>query len=705
MFRKNSLFNYIFILSILTITAFPGCSSVEGKREYPCCRLAAEPVIDGILENDPAWEIIPFETGFVTPFINNLNMNYPAQKKSSFKMGFTQENLYAAFECREPWIIHLGRQRKTDGNVMSQDGIELYLQPAGAEGYFRFVMNANGTCWSGYGPAGQEIPADGWEAKAHIGEKVYSIEVRIPFSLLKNTPSDKDIWAGNIERKVITIVCPEDWSTGWAPVNTDFKEPESFGRFVFKDMKLTKTDAIGIEKQLAAVSEGINRKKEEAEKRNRQNNEKKIKQYEKKVKSSSLGFTGITKTPADIITPPNVPEGEVWRYGLGFPFQISPTEAGLFVNIRMEGSGNIDFEIGSDLILFDDMDKITTDRAIALSRYERIKDKGKGSLIVRKGPVLGGFVPLGARLADGSPHPHAGTGFGSCWAISHKMDENGKYYYLDFVERYAELFQFAYDGKDFRITKKEKLTGHQFVPGRDILGHFVTNAIPDGKGLLDVFTARDGDKIITGVGRWEYGKSGWKPVSFIQVTPDEQIWSEPSLIRQADGSLLFSARSSDRTVPVIAFDMAVWKSADNGETWNQVIYEKNIRSRSPVSINCTVDGTPFIAANIPAMRREREVLGIWPLNDSSTGFECMFTGRDAKTGFGPAPSGSWWRIDHPNSAIIRLADGKWHSVLSYRIVDNGEVEGTAEPAPQTGCYVEEVFSAGKPVTYWNFEEK
>ena len=70
------------------------------------------------------------------------------------------------------------------------------------------------------------------------------------------------------------------------------------------------------------------------------------------------------------------------------------------------------------------------------------------------------------------------------------------------------------------------------------------------------------------------------------------------------------------------------------------------------------------------------------------------TARNAPSDLGLAPSGSWWRIDHPNSAVLRLADGAWHGVLAFRIVDNGEVEGDAHPAPQTGCYVEEVFPKG-----------
>ena len=68
----------------------------------------------------------------------------------------------------------------------------------------------------------------------------------------------------------------------------------------------------------------------------------------------------------------------------------------------------------------------------------------------------------------------------------------------------------------------------------------------------------------------------------------------------------------------------------------------------------------------------------------------------------PAPSGSWWRADHPTSAVVQLRDGEWHSVLVYRIVDNGEVEGDADPPPQTGCYVEEVLSPGEAIPTWSF---
>ena len=121
------------------------------------------------------------------------------------------------------------------------------------------------------------------------------------------------------------------------------------------------------------------------------------------------GIIGITKGCVDLTIPPDMPSDEIWRYGLGFPFQVAPHKAGLFCNIRRDGMHGIDYEIGSDVILFDDLADIHAGNAFPLSRYEKT-----ASSLTIKGPVVGGFVPMGAKMADGSPHPHAGTGFGMC---------------------------------------------------------------------------------------------------------------------------------------------------------------------------------------------------------------------------------------------------------------------------------------------------
>jgi hypothetical protein len=413
------------------------------------------------------------------------------------------------------------------------------------------------------------------------------------------------------------------------------------------------------------------------------------------------GITGFTKGTAALSRLPNTPPGEVWRYGGGGAFQVAPHLAAFFCTIWVEGKGNIDFVNGSDVILFDDLSDIRSDKAIPLSRNE-----AEESSVTVKGTVVGGFVPFGAKLEDGSSHPYAGTGFGHCYALLYSFDKAGHYDYRKPKEQWLESFQFAYNGRDFQILEKKRVESKTLLlPNWEFAGEGLPNAIPDGSDLLLSMAVRVADGMVSGVTRWRYGEDGWRPVSFVSVTEnragDKGNWvcgGEPSLIRDMDGSLLFSARSADEA----NFDVAIWRSTDNGEAWEQIIYRKACRARSPVSINRAADGTPYIAANLPSVCRTREVLCLWPLNEDRTDLEETIIARDARVEFGLAPSGSWWRVDHPRSTVLQLADGAWHDVLIYQIADNLEIEGDAAMAAQTGHYVEEVFSRGEAIPAWRF---
>ena len=421
------------------------------------------------------------------------------------------------------------------------------------------------------------------------------------------------------------------------------------------------------------------------------------------------GITGITKGKADLTVPPNTPPGKVWRYGGGPIFQVGPRTAGFINGIQEDGTGNIDFGVGMDAILFDDLSKIGDAKPIPISRYEKgvHRDFGKTTTVI--GIIVGGFVPFGAKQADGLPYPNAGTGFGIGYVILYAVDERGGFDYRETKKHSFQLFQFSYDGKDFLILGKEDVERNDLLPNSDWVfgGYSLNSAIPDGQDFLFAMSAGKksddhDDRAVAGVTRWRHGAKGWRPISFTPVTRRNEIWSEPSLIRDMDGSLLMSARSDGSLGSRVAFDVAVWRSTDNGKSWKQVIYRRKCRSESPVSINQAADGTPFVAANLPPLMRRRDILCYWPLNDSRTDLGELRIARDLRGEFGPAPSGSWWRADHPTSAIVRLADGAWHGILVYRIVDNGEIEGSAKPAPQTGCYVEEVHSRGPATEVWKF---
>ncbi len=457
----------------------------------------------------------------------------------------------------------------------------------------------------------------------------------------------------------------------------------------------------------------------------------------------SHGILSITRGDADLTVPADVPEGKSWRYGLIFPFQVGPRMAAAFVNIRIRNgvmaparSGD-DYEVGNDVVLFDDVTRPPSAPAVPVTRnHEEANpnsDPPNQPAIMVKYPMRGGFVPLGAKKTDGSPHPHAGTGFGIDTGLARRPGDpksaHGGGMYED-AERYQimEVFQFSYDGDQFRVTGEERVLPTGLVSGWSISNGGLTNAIADGDDLLvgmhgsRVGGTGDSEQPVSGgsgVQRWQRTDGVWRPVSFVPVTGTDGS-TEPSLIRDTDGDLLFSARGKGGTRP---HAIRVWRSRDGGETWKKIIHVVGVISSCPITLNQAADGTPYIASNMylvpldPIPKRfripadvegrvrgggwTRQKLYLWPLSDDRGGLEAPILGRHCKAEFGPAPSGSMWRADHPSSTTVQLGDGNWHNVMGYRIHDDVESHELPSP-PQTGAYLEEVISAGEPIPTWKF---
>jgi hypothetical protein len=399
----------------------------------------------------------------------------------------------------------------------------------------------------------------------------------------------------------------------------------------------------------------------------------------------------VTSGGPDLRVPADTPAGDAWYYGIGVPFQIAPGKAALSANIRKDYCPVVDFETGTDIILFDDLSTISAEGAIPISRNHEAPHPETGQpSIMMKYPVIGGFVPLGAKKADGSPHPHAGTGFGLSQVVPFVIEKNDSV-----ASTLSEQFQFAYDGDAFRVLSMN-LVEKRLIPG-------MTNAIPDGDDLLFTMWEAGGH---AGIARWRHdSQDGWQRISYVPIAEGH---SEPSLIRDVNGSFLFSAR--------LGFDIRVWHSED-AVTWTLVIEAERLRTESPTTLNQAVDGTPYVTGNLHQERFTdslgfyslgREILCLWPLNDGRTGLGPAITARVGRLEFGAPPGGTYWCIDHPNANTLHLADGKWHNVLVYRVMEDMETcpwnrKGRENVYPaQTGCYVEEVISTGKPIPVWQF---
>lgn len=440
-------------------------------------------------------------------------------------------------------------------------------------------------------------------------------------------------------------------------------------------------------------------------------------------------------------------------YGYGSFLQVAPTRLAALVNRRVVGEAVVDFEDGTDALLCDSPDRLDPRTAIALSRSEELRHPRTGErLFTRCIMLTGGFVPLGALLPDGRPHPAAGTGFvfgghGTCEADPrpHRSNAHGGH-------GFRELIQIRYDGQSLSVVDRLRFQDG-ILPGFLRLNHGLSNAIPDGEDLLTGVSAgpvapgaepgspciptqhpHGGGTLGRNVGicfcRWRYGSQGWRPAEVVPVGgPD--LAMEPCLVRDADGSLLMSARGKGlREPPGSVHDglentyehFRVYRSTDSGRTWASVLHLPRMRNATPVVLGRSAGGRPFITANpyqagkdsqgrtIPSTHW-RNKLGLWPLTADRTGVLTPLRLLDADRQFGPARQGigegmafdNIWKLDHCLANVVRAADGRWRCVLSFRVSDAAVNSGGADPADQAGFWTGEVEVSGEqPIPTWQF---
>ena len=290
---------------------------------------------------------------------------------------------------------------------------------------------------------------------------------------------------------------------------------------------------------------------------------------------SGAGTLSMTTGPPDVAIPPDQPADEIWRYGLTFPFQISSDTAAIFCNLR--GQSGHDFEIGTDVFLFQNLSGLQEREAIPISRNHEETNPhsdppGRPAIMV-KYPVRGGFVPLGALLEDGSPHPHAGTGFGCSQVIAWTPDRKGEYP-QDQREDYMEVYDLAYDGRRFEVTETARLTFGRLLDGAVLSNPGITTAIPDGEDLLFAMGGQIEQARGSGLTRWRRGQEGLRPVSWTPITGPDNAF-EPSVVRDRDDKLLFCARGG--RAPDYN-DVRVWQSTGADAPWKKVIHVRGVVS-------------------------------------------------------------------------------------------------------------------------------
>jgi len=170
-------------LILLVIAVFGGMA--YASTPLKAVMLDTPPVIDGDL-SDACWESVPAISDFIY-----TDTGSPAAEKTIARIAYDNKNVYMAFDCKDtqPQAIR-AQQKKRGGNLWSDDNVTVFLDLFSEykdSGLSYFRVNACGTQEhqvQSSETAKTEWAGD-WEAAAKINADGYSIEMRIPFSILK----------------------------------------------------------------------------------------------------------------------------------------------------------------------------------------------------------------------------------------------------------------------------------------------------------------------------------------------------------------------------------------------------------------------------------------------------------------------------------------------------------------------------------------
>jgi len=434
----------------------------------------------------------------------------------------------------------------------------------------------------------------------------------------------------------------------------------------------------------------------------------------------ALKSTCRKRFASEVLAP--LPGGQKGVYGLGLPLQLSATEVGILANIRSWGSDVVDLELGNDLLVIDRADAQSPKDVVPLNRTDTAWHASAGTnYLLSKYPMTGGFVPFGALGADGAPHPHAGSGFGLGSARGFPLDSAGEVSVLHLGElnkeqvyERLEFQQYRFEGKRFLVESSELLEPDELLDGWRITCPPLGNCVPDGADLLGGLMCRPSDQPSVRVenagiehgtphlARWSRIDGRWTLVAVYPVADEPDIkFVEPSIVRDVDGDLLYSARDFRPHMPPL---ISVWRSSDNGRSWQQILRKREVIAQAPVTINLALDGTAYLASCPPKQEdysiSQRERLCLWPLSRDRTDTLDPVIARDCPAEFGMTAC-DMRRADHPVGMTVRLSDGAWHHLLCYRILE----EHGAAPIESTGLYVEEVLSETSAQPPWKFSEE
>ncbi|MDD2707346.1 MAG: hypothetical protein PHV34_04995 [Verrucomicrobiae bacterium] len=225
-------------LSLIAIL-FSKVSGATNNLEYTCIHLSEEPVIDGRID-ERVWHTIPVSDGFYVP-----GNQAPAQKQTYFRAGWTSNALYMAVHALEPNPQKIERKLR-DGELVSRDdSIQFFCVSEGCAPppLFCVAANADGARFvSGRVMKSSTKLHNLIDAAAIVGKDFWTLELKIPSTILEMPFPPQGRWRANVVRNIRTGP-PSESVTSWVPTLANFHAPSDYGFFIFTSRTAFEKDA------------------------------------------------------------------------------------------------------------------------------------------------------------------------------------------------------------------------------------------------------------------------------------------------------------------------------------------------------------------------------------------------------------------------------------------------------------------------------
>jgi hypothetical protein len=343
--------------------------------------------------------------------------------------------------------------------------------------------------------------------------------------------------------------------------------------------------------------------------------------------------------------PAKQPEGTqgAVAYELGRCLQLDRDHCLVVASMDEQGGG--DLCVGNDAFVIQKLSDVAAEKAIPINRsvYEAAPDGEKR--FVAKYPAVGNFVPTGARLPNGKPHPAAGTGvLFSCTSTYRAEDKTED----DKTKRMVEIIQLRWDGSQLQIASHE-IVSH--LLGLELNGSTPLASCPQDSGMLYPFGTTPDGMIAY---RFDWDGKAWTPTRHGKPFTKAHTELETSVRQQGDNYYLQTrCRSAEGNL---------YRSKDGLEYEFAATLDSH--AGSPKVLNQGLDGSLYIACNY-SPGWVRNPLEAVPWEQDHFGKPFILHDQDGVRG---DKGDSKPFVDHAIASNVFL-EGRWRHLVFYRVCD------------------------------------